>query len=425
MTGNVNDHHSLLRTAILAIALGIATPVALRADDVDDYGIPAKQVAPEAKLTRYQTRHYSLNTDVEPELARDLATRLDAMYDEYARRLNAFGKPQESKRYDVYVFKRRIDYMKFIDDRVPNSGGVFIPSRDILAAYLEGQGRDAMRRTLQHEAFHQFAHSVISPDLPPWINEGMAQLFEEGIWTGDKFIVEQVPPRRLRQLQNDLQNDRLIGFEDFVSMDHPTWGKSMRDRDRGAAQYNQAWAMVHFLVYARNADGEAAYRPLFFEMLKSINAGMDADDAFRKHFGTNFAGFEKRFVQYAKRLQPSRESTYMENVEVLADMMLELRDDERVTFNSFTDFRRHVEQGGYQLHYTKGQLRWSSNPDVKTYFRDLDGRDLPSSQLTFIPNGRAPLPDLISRPSGELEYRARFYLNAAGKVEREIIVRGE
>jgi hypothetical protein len=415
----------LLRTAILAIALGIATPVALRADDVDDYGIPAKQVAPEAKLTRYQTRHYSLNTDVEPELARDLATRLDAMYDEYARRLNAFGKPQESKRYDVYVFKRRIDYMKFIDDRVPNSGGVFIPSRDILAAYLEGQGRDAMRRTLQHEAFHQFAHSVISPDLPPWINEGMAQLFEEGIWTGDKFIVEQVPPRRLRQLQNDLQNDRLIGFEDFVSMDHPTWGKSMRDRDRGAAQYNQAWAMVHFLVYARNADGEAAYRPLFFEMLKSINAGMDADDAFRKHFGTNFAGFEKRFVQYAKRLQPSRESTYMENVEVLADMMLELRDDERVTFNSFTDFRRHVEQGGYQLHYTKGQLRWSSNPDVKTYFRDLDGRDLPSSQLTFIPNGRAPLPDLISRPSGELEYRARFYLNAAGKVEREIIVRGE
>lgn len=425
MTGNVNDHHSLLRTAILAVALGLATTSPSLADDVDDYSVTAKQTATEAKLTRYQTRHYSLNTDVEPELARDLATRLDAMYDEYARRLNAFGQPQENKRYDVYVFKRRIDYMKFIDDRVPNSGGVFIPSRDILAAYLEGQGRDAMRRTLQHEAFHQFAHSVVSPDLPPWVNEGMAQLFEEGIWTGEKFIVEQVPPRRLRQLKNDLQNDRLIGFEDFVTMDHPTWGKSMRDRDRGAAQYNQAWAMVHFLVYARNAEGKPAYRELFFEMLKSINGGMDANDAFRKHFGENFLGFEKRFAQYAKRLEPSRESTYMENVEVLADMMLELRDDERVTFNSFTDFRRHVERGGYQLHYTKGQLRWSSNPDVKTYFRDLDGRDLPSSQLTFIPNGRAPLPDLISRPSGELEYRARFYLNGSGKVEREIIVRGE
>jgi hypothetical protein len=425
VTGNVNDHPSWLRAAILSVALGALTPTITFAQDADTFGVTVRQDAPDTRLTRYQTRHYSLNTDVEPELARDLATRLDAMYDEYARRLNAFGEPQESKRYDVYVFKRRIDYMKFIDDRVPNSGGVFIPSRDVLAAYLEGQGRDAMRRTLQHEAFHQFAHSVISPNLPPWINEGMAQLFEEGIWTGEKFIVEQVPPRRLRQLQADLSNDRLIGFEDFVTMDHPTWARVMRDRDRGATQYNQAWAMIHFLVYARNTQGEPAYRQLFFEVLKSISSGMDSNDAFRKHFGTNFQGFQKRFVQYAKQLDPSTESTYVENVEVLADMMLELRDDERVTFSSFADFRKHIERGGYQLHYTKGQLRWSSNADVRTYFRDLAGRDLPGSQLNFLPNSRAPLPDLISRPSGDLEYRARFYVNGAGKVEREVIVRAE
>ncbi|MFT3786753.1 MAG: DUF1570 domain-containing protein [Tepidisphaeraceae bacterium] len=427
MSANVNDTPVTARTLLLCAALGVAC-ISSSSRGQTDYSTPVRGFDSRAKafasqLSIYQTDHYTIHFDVDSSLARDIAQRMDAMYEEYARRLNAFGTPQR-ERYDVYLFTRRIDYMKFIDDRAPTSGGVFIPNRNVLAAFLEGQGRDAMRRTLQHEAFHQFAHCVISENLPPWINEGMAQLFEEGIWTGEKFIVEQVPPRRLRQLQADIKADRLTDFKDFVQLDHSEWARSMRDRDRGAAQYNQAWAMVHFLVYARDRNGDPLYRQLFFEMLRSIHEGMSADDAFVKHFGTNYAGFEKRFFQYTSQLTPSKEATYVENVEVLADMMLELRDDEKLQFRSFADFRRHVERGGYQLHYTKGQLRWSSNEDVRVYFKDLDGRDLPGSQLCFQPNGNAALPDLICRPASNLEYRASFYAGPSGKVEREVTVSG-
>ncbi len=377
--------------------------------------------APPSPRSTYETKHYRLVTDVSPEVARDLAARLDAMYDEYTRRLTAFG-PSEVARHEVQVFSDKVDYMRFIDDRLPNTGGVFIPGRNVLAAYLDGQGRDALRRTLQHEAFHQFAHESISSNLSVWANEGIAQLFEEGIYTGNRFIVEQVPPRRLRQLQDDIRNKRLTAFDAFIAMDHKTWARNMRDRERGATQYNQAWAMVHFLVYA--SDGrQPIFRARFFEMLKKIQSGTDPQEAFTDSFSANFRGFEQRFLDYYANIKPTRESVMTENVEVLADMMILLAEEENKTFRSLPDFRTHLERGGYQLHYSKGNLRWSSDPDIAVYFKDELGREFPSSQLNFIANPQAPLSDLVLRPTGGLEYRARFYRNHEGKIEREIITR--
>lgn len=382
----------------------------------------AARAAADPVLPVYQTQHYNLHTDVGVDFADDLGGQLDAMFDEYSRRLGAFGTKVDGRR-DVWVFTRKIDYVKFIDDRLPNTGGVFIPSKNCLAAYLEGQGRDALRRTLRHEAFHQFAFEVIGPNLPVWLNEGIAQVFEEGIYTGDRFLIEQVPPRRLRQLGDDMKNGRLVPFDDFVFMDHKTWALNMRDRDKGATQYNQAWAMVHFLVYARDPrTGEPAYRQRFFDMLTAIRSGTPADEAFTAQFTTNFDGFQRRFIEYARALQPTREAIYMENAEVVSDMMVEIFGQESRTFRSISDLRTHLERGRYQLKYTKGQLRWTTNPDVDVYFKDADGRDLPTSEVELVRNPGSPLADLVMRPIGPLQYRARFYIAPDGKPDREILV---
>src|SRR5437762_5099352 len=160
-----------------------------------------------ADLRALETRHYTIHTDLDRALAEDLARRMDAMFDDYSRRLADFN-PDRRAKFEVYLFARRADYMKFTNGRVPNTGGVFMPARDTLAAFLEGQGRDALRRTLQHEAFHQFAFKAIHPSLVPWINEGLATVFEEGIFMGRSFTLGQVPPRRVRQLQSDVRNHR-------------------------------------------------------------------------------------------------------------------------------------------------------------------------------------------------------------------------
>jgi hypothetical protein len=42
---------------------------------------------------------------------------------------------------------------------------------------------------------------VIGGELPIWVNEGMAEYFGEGIFTGDGFITGVIPPKRLRMIK--------------------------------------------------------------------------------------------------------------------------------------------------------------------------------------------------------------------------------
>src|SRR6266567_889582 len=154
------------------------------------------------ELRTVQSKYYLLHSDLDDALLYDLGTRMDAMYAEYSRRLSDFDLKEDRKPLDAYLFAKKGDYTTFTDSRYLHTGGIFMAGKNQLAAYLEGQ-RDTLRRTLQHEAFHQFAYKAIGANIPIWLNEGMAQLFEEAIWTGDGFLMNQVPPRRIRQLESD------------------------------------------------------------------------------------------------------------------------------------------------------------------------------------------------------------------------------
>lgn len=368
------------------------------------------------QMRQLQTRHYLIHTDLEVELAEDLGRRMDAMFDEYARRLAGFNPPPMD-RCTVYLFSRREDYARFTGQRFPNSGGVFMPSRNLLAAFLEGQGRDGLRRTLQHEAFHQFAHHAIGPNLPIWLNEGLAQVFEEGIWTGRQFLIGQVPPRRLRQLQDDLRAGRLIDFRTMLAMDDRAWRANLTSREMATLQYNQAWAMAHFLIYATDDAGRPRFRHRLLDMLQRVAQGQSADKAFIAAFSDNIPGFQDRFNEWASRLTASREATYIENQSILADLLIML-DGQGRRFTDIAAFRNFVMTGGYRVQYTKGHLQWTTD-DPAVYFRDATGRPLGQQQLFFDPRPVAPLPDLVCQVESML-LRTRFF-ESQGRIDYEVL----
>src|SRR5688500_4004363 len=76
-----------------------------------------------------EVRHYRIHTDLERNFAEDLGKRMDAMFEDYSRRLADFN-PNRNAKFEVYIFARRNDYLNFTKNRVPNTGGVFMPSRD-------------------------------------------------------------------------------------------------------------------------------------------------------------------------------------------------------------------------------------------------------------------------------------------------------
>jgi hypothetical protein len=261
---------------------------------------------------------------------------------------------------------------------------------------------------------------MISPNLPVWLNEGLAQVFEEGIFTGREFVLGQVPPRRLRQLQSDFASGRFIPFSKILWMDDDAWSDNLRDRTTAAAQYNQVWAMVHFLVYATDEDGAPRYRDRLLQLLTKIHNNHNPQQAFIDCFGANIPGFEQRFREYANSLVPTHAATYIEHQDVLADMLVAMRKEGR-EFDSLPACREQVQKGQYRIEYRKGQLTWNTEKDPAVYFRDLTGASLAPSRLYFDRRAGAPCPDIVCRPTDEAQLRTIFSYND-GEVEHETIV---
>jgi hypothetical protein len=368
------------------------------------------------------TNHYTIHTDVDPALAQDLAKRMDVMFDEYSRRLVEFHPPQSDRLFDVYIYQHHGEYLHYTQNRFPNTGGVYIANK-ALAAFLEGQGRDALRRTLQHEAFHQFAYSAIGPGLPVWLNEGLAQIFEEGIYDGERFSIGEVPPRRIRQLQEDIKENRIVDFRTFMALSDQHWAQNLMDRDRGVSQYNQAWAMAHFLVFDTDEHGEPRFRPRLIDMLRMIRDGKNGNDAFVAAFSDNIEGFQQMFMQFANTIQPTEKASYIEHQDVLADMLVELKSRGQ-TFSDIDSFRDLVERKQYRMEYSKGLLHWTTDADPRDYFEDLHGVDFGSGQLFFSPSSDSPLADLISRPMPSVQLHTHF-IQSGAKIEHELLVEAQ
>lgn len=397
-------HRRPLRAGLLALLL---------------LGMMASSTAMAARpeLGRVKTKYYLIHSDLDDALIADLGTRMDAMYAEYSRRMSDFDLRADQKPLDVYLFNYKKDYTDFTGAKYLNTGGVFIAGKNQLAAYLEGQ-RDTLRRTLQHEAFHQFAYKAIGTNLPIWLNEGMAQLFEEAIWTGEGFLMNQVPPRRIRQLQNDVRNNKLLPMKMLITLSPEKWAAHLSaDAALGSTQYNQTWAMVHYMAYGDGGRNGAK----LVSLLKALGKGQDADDAFRESFGQNLESFRAGFENHALALEPTAEAGLIDRHEVLADLLGQLNDRGK-KFNTVLEYRKMVEVMRYRLRYTRGQVTWTAEP--ASYFRDAAGVAFGADQLYFDFRASAPLPDLVfHHPSSRIGLRARFYKDGE-KIGHEVLVEG-
>jgi hypothetical protein len=213
---------------------------------------------------------------------------------------------------------------------------------------------------------------------------------------------------------------RLVPFRKFMDYSLEDWSVALTEEGtRGAAQYNQAWAMCHFLIYA-GSPGEPTYRRRLLDLLNRLHDGQRSDRAFREAFSDNIDGFQQRFLEFARDLTPTPEASMIERQEILADMLIAL-DQRGERFDSIADFRRAMSRNGYRMSYTKGDLRWQTSSDSDTYFENLDGTRLSSDELRFEIRSGAPLPDVVLRAPRQIKLRTRFH-QAGPKIEHEVLI---
>lgn len=245
----------------------------------------AQPYAVAGELRPFSSPFYRLQTDLEETEAREVSVRMTAMALEYAARTQHLGK-RVPPGLAFWVFRHPDDYEAA--GGIPGSAGQFDPNSGRLMAVFGTEANRQTWHTIQHEGFHQFAHFTIGGGLPPWLGEGLAEYFGEAIFTGDAFVSGAIPPARLERLRRRTQAGQIQPFLPFMLLGHDEWNGEL-----DAANYDQAWSMVYFLLHA---DG-GRYRPEFERFVQLISAGTDWQQAWRATL-SSVPDFEREWLGF-------------------------------------------------------------------------------------------------------------------------------
>ncbi|MEM6459808.1 MAG: DUF1570 domain-containing protein [Planctomycetota bacterium] len=237
-------------------------------------------------LTVYATAYYHLHTNLTRREAVPYGRHLDTIHAAYARRFARFGD-RPAGRMSVYLFRTRDQYLDFLeahDVAAHGSGGVFFVTHDLrgLATWTDGHPRRQTFRTLQHEGFHQFAWHHLGPQLPHWVNEGLAQYFEDAVPTASGLTLGLADAGRVARVRGAITRRETLPLAAIAGSGRAEWLAALRyDPERATLLYAQSWSLVYFLIHGEGGR----YRPAFEDYLQHLAEGETSEDAFAAAFG--------------------------------------------------------------------------------------------------------------------------------------------
>ncbi len=140
-------------------------------------------------------------------------------------------------------------------------------------------------------AIHEYVHLVMrhsKRNLPPWLNEGIAELYSTLKPMGDKILVGSLIAGRRQALLQDkwVPLATIMG----AGIDSPYYN----EKDKAGALYNEGWALTHMLALS------PTYRPGFAQAFRSIAEGTPSAQALEKVYGKPMSQIEKDLVLYLR-----------------------------------------------------------------------------------------------------------------------------
>ena len=107
---------------------------------------------------------------------------------------------------------------------------------------------------LYHEAFHAYLENYVYPqsdhDVPRWLNEGLAQVFEGGQLESGSLRLDAPDAARLKLLQQDLRSPQVLSLSELLTADasrflvfHPGGARASE------RYYLYSWGLAYYLAF--------------------------------------------------------------------------------------------------------------------------------------------------------------------------------
>lgn len=250
----------------IAIAAFIILPYAVSAED---------------KWTKVESANFRLVGNAGEKEIKRVAMRMERFREAFLRLL-------PSLRHDVLVPTTIIvfkDERSFHPYKPLNADG---KPADWVAGYFRSgddtnyivlsaeREREQTYQTIYHEYVHfLLGNSFGRTSIPTWLNEGIAEYYDQLQFSGDSRVVLGSANRSHLEA---IRTKKLMPFEAFLAVDHDTL--HAQAAGDASSYYTQAWAFTHMLMHGRSRNGAADLQAFLDLMIKGEPVGTAAKRAF-------------------------------------------------------------------------------------------------------------------------------------------------
>jgi hypothetical protein len=200
-----------------------------------------------------KTNHYEIYTTLlEPLMLKEIPGFVEAAWQQYQNQLPELVT-SGSQKFKLYLFKDRLEWERFTQSftgpqwpvyQKIKKGAYYL--KDSCVAYNIGRTRTFS--VIGHEGWHQFCNRYFRYRLPSWLDEGIAQLFEQSKMENGRFVFQPAKNyQRLGSLKISMQKGKLIPLQTLISLNP---GQTVTNEEYDAATtafYSQSYALVRFL----------------------------------------------------------------------------------------------------------------------------------------------------------------------------------
>lgn len=383
---------------------------------------PTEEPKSSNELRGYSTKHYIIYTQLSEEKTRDLAHRLEAMYDYYSDMFSGVCHPDDKPK-EVYLYNNRADFVAagghptMPGQSMMGPGGrprvMMICNEDSIEAFMTACP------LLYHEGFHQFVSTNIAgrghQQWPLWLDESFATNFNNITWTGDGWVEGNL--RIEYALSATSSTGSFIPLTQLLNISNRAW---QRKAIQGTIWpiYMEGMSMVYFLCFGNDAKN----RPLLINYVKQVSSGNDSNASAQK-----IVALQSEFVNWFQtKMNPHiTGAKYYEIFTAMVTSQLARAHARGQRFESGKDFLLKVESNKLSMP-SIDEPDWlpdSLRQEILFYFKTLTlSYDPFKFNIEYPADGGTPVVH-VSQPRFGLELKGTFNLDESGKKVAKVDVK--
>jgi tetratricopeptide (TPR) repeat protein len=236
--------------------------------------VPVLSAADRDAWLKISSPHFDLFTTASERAGRDLVKHFEQVHSFFLQR---FGTGIEGDRKArVILFRSEKEYEPYR------------PNEFASAFYQPGEYHDVIVMTNAIEnsrpvAVHELTHLMIHQiglDLPPWLNEGLGEIYSSLEPRGSQVMVGRDLPIRM----GSLATEPWIGLRTLLSVDHAS--PIYNEKSRAGIFYAESWKLVHMLML------HPEYAPHFSKLITALRKD-DPETAFCTTYGKPLDAIER------------------------------------------------------------------------------------------------------------------------------------